>query len=272
LDAIEVRLVSASDAAAGLRRGEFHLGVTGEDLLAEAASGGEVVKLLPLGFGRADLVVAVPKSWIDVETMDDLDEAARLFLARTGARMRVATKYPRQARAFFARHHAADFRIVESTGATEGGPAAGLCEAIVDITSTGATLAANGLKALSDGLILKSQACLLASLASPWDDPVLSACERLLAILEARSAGRSRLVLSWPQASEENARAAIAAFSLREETLEPGKALVAEGDVFAVAAALGKAGVGPISVVRPTYVFAAKSAPILALRAALGVD
>ncbi|MGH7015478.1 MAG: ATP phosphoribosyltransferase, partial [Caulobacteraceae bacterium] len=198
--------------------------------------------------------------------------AARLFLARTGERMRVATKYPRQARAFFARHHAADFRIVESTGATEGGPAAGLCEAIVDITSSGATLAANGLKALSDGLILKSQACLLASLASPWDDPVLSACERLLAILEARSAGRSRLVLSWPQASEENARAAIAAFSLREETLEPGKALVAEGDVFAVAAALGKAGVGPISVVRPTYVFAAKSAPILALRAALGVD
>ncbi|MGH7016955.1 MAG: ATP phosphoribosyltransferase, partial [Caulobacteraceae bacterium] len=83
-----MRLVSASDAAAGLRRGEFHLGVTGEDLLAEAASGGEVVKLLPLGFGRADLVVAVPKSWIDVETMDDLDEAARLFLARTGARMR----------------------------------------------------------------------------------------------------------------------------------------------------------------------------------------
>jgi hypothetical protein len=134
-----------------------------------------------LGFGRADLVVAAPKSWIDVTTMADVDEVAHLFLARTGRRLRVATKYLTQTRAFFARHGIIDYRIVESGGATEGAPAAGAAELITDITTTGATLAANGLKVLADGLILSSQAQLAASLAADWDAARLGAARRLAA-------------------------------------------------------------------------------------------
>src|SRR5271170_1761823 len=176
-DDVQVRLASASDIAGQLHSGEVHLGVTGEDLLRESANGGEarVMLLTPLGFGRADLVVAAPKSWVDVETMADVDDVAHLYLARTGRRLRVATKYLTQTRAFFARHGIVDYRIVESGGATEGAPAAGAAELITDITSSGATLEANGLKVLADGLILSSQAQLAASLRADWDQVRLDA-------------------------------------------------------------------------------------------------
>ena len=111
--------------------------------------------LLKLGFGRADVVVAIPDCWLDVETMADLEEAGALFAAEHGRRMRVATKYPNLTRRFFAAHGVVHYRTVESLGATEGAPAAGLAEAIVDITSTGSTLKANGLRNLSDGIILE---------------------------------------------------------------------------------------------------------------------
>jgi ATP phosphoribosyltransferase len=131
---------------------------------ARRRHGRRVMLLRALGFGRADLVVTAPKSWLDVDTMADIDEVGHAHLAKTGRRLRVATKYVTQTRAFFARHGVADYRIVESSGATEGAPAAGAAELVVDITTTGATLAANGLKILSDGVILKSQAQLTASL------------------------------------------------------------------------------------------------------------
>jgi hypothetical protein len=142
--------------------------------------------LRALGFGRADLVVTAPKSWLDVDTMADIDEVGHAHLAKTGRRLRVATKYVTQTRAFFARHGVADYRIVESSGATEGAPAAGAAELVVDITTTGATLAANGLKILSDGVILKSQAQLTASLITPWTDGQIESLARLLAVVEAK--------------------------------------------------------------------------------------
>ena len=122
LPGAQVRLLSAGDIAEALDAGEVHLGVTGEDLLRERGDDLErrVMLLRPLGFGRADLVVAAPKSWLDVETMADLEEVAHDHLARTGRRMRVATKYLTQTRAFFGRHGVADYRIAESAGATEG--------------------------------------------------------------------------------------------------------------------------------------------------------
>jgi ATP phosphoribosyltransferase len=170
LPGVSVRLLSAGDIAAGLDSGELHLGVTGEDLLRERGDDmdSRVMLLRALGFGRADLVVTAPKSWLDVDTMADIDEVGHAHLAKTGRRLRVATKYVTQTRAFFARHGVADYRIVESSGATEGAPAAGAAELVVDITTTGATLAANGLKILSDGVILKSQAQLTASLIADW--------------------------------------------------------------------------------------------------------
>jgi ATP phosphoribosyltransferase len=121
-----------------------------------------------LGFGSANVVVAVPQAWIDVRTMADLDDVATSFRARHNHRMRVATKYINLTRNFFAAQGVVDYRIVESAGATEGAPAAGTAELIVDITTTGATLAANGLKVLDDGVMLRSHANLVASRDADW--------------------------------------------------------------------------------------------------------
>ncbi len=163
-DGVEVRLLSAGMIAAALDNGDVHLGVTGEDVLRERGEGAmsRVALLKKLGFGFADVVVAAPQAWIDVATMDDVDDVAHAYLARTGGRLRVATKYANLTRAFFAAKGVGDYRIVASDGATEGAPAQGLAELIVDITTTGATLVANGLKILDDGVILRSEANLAA--------------------------------------------------------------------------------------------------------------
>jgi ATP phosphoribosyltransferase len=185
---IEVKLLSAADIASALDDGEIHLGITGEDLLRNTIAKFEkkVTLLQPLGFGFADVVVAVPQAWIDVSTMTDLDDVCTAFHLRHHKRLRVATKYTLLTRSFFAAHGLADYRIVESLGATEGAPASGTAEAIVDITTTGATLAANELKTLDDGTILKSQAQLAASLKARWSPDTLKAAEKLTARIAAR--------------------------------------------------------------------------------------
>lgn len=169
---IDVMLLSSSEIAASLAGGDVHLGVTGEDLIREAVPEleGRIALLKPLGFGFADVVVAVPRSWIDVSTMADLDDICAAYAARHKKRLRIATKYAQLTRKFFAHAGISDYRIVPSAGATEGAPTAGTAEAIVDITTTGSTLKANGLKILDDGVILKSQAQLAMSLAADWND------------------------------------------------------------------------------------------------------
>ncbi|MBX3524401.1 MAG: ATP phosphoribosyltransferase, partial [Xanthobacteraceae bacterium] len=154
---VEVAYLSAADIAASLAQGSIHIGITGEDLVRETIpdADNKVVLLEGLRFGYANVVVAVPQAWIDVRSMEDLDDVATAFHAKRGQRMRVATKYVNMTRAFFAGHGIADYRIVESLGATEGAPAAGTAELIVDITTTGATLAANGLKVIDDGIMLR---------------------------------------------------------------------------------------------------------------------
>ena len=164
LPGVEVAYLSAAEIAAQLAQGTVHLGVTGEDLLREMIPGVEqrVVLIEGLGFGFANVVVAVPQAWIDVRSMADLDDVATAFRLRHDRKMRVATKYVNLTRDFFAAHGIVDYRIVESSGATEGAPAAGSAEMIVDITTTGTTLAANALKVIDDGTILRSQANLVA--------------------------------------------------------------------------------------------------------------
>lgn len=170
LDGVEVAYLSSSEITRQLAQGGAHLGVTGEDLVREMIPAAEnsVILLDQLGFGYANVVVAVPQAWIDVRSMADLDDVATTFRLRRHRKMRVATKYVNLTRAFFAGHSIIDYRIVESLGATEGAPAAGTAELIVDITTTGATLAANGLKAVEDGVILRSQANLVAARAAAW--------------------------------------------------------------------------------------------------------
>ncbi len=181
LDEIEIAYLSAAEITNQLAQGSVHLGVTGEDLVREQIprADDKVVLLEGLGFGFANVVVAVPQAWIDVRGMADLDDVATAFRLKHDRRMRVATKYINLTRGFFARHGVIDYRIVESSGATEAAPAAGTAELIVDITTTGATLAANGLKVVDDGIILRSQANLVASRGADWSDGARE-CARLV--------------------------------------------------------------------------------------------
>lgn len=264
----QVRLLSASDIAEALMAGEVHLGVTGEDLMRERGEDldAKVLLLKALGFGRADLVVAAPKSWLDVETMADLEEVAHEYLARTGRRMRVATKYLAQTRAFFARHGVVDYRITESSGATEGAPASGAAELVVDITTTGATLAANGLKVLADGLILKSQAQLAAGLSASWGPTQVAAAERLLRILEARTAARNSATLTWPATGEPEEAGVVDRLVASGATRRPHGLLVDAGQLADASLALTAAGLGPVTAARPDFVFDVACPPFSALR------
>lgn len=190
LPGVEVAYLSASEITSQLAQGTAHLGVTGEDLVREMIPEPEsrVVFIEQLGFGGANVVVAVPQAWIDVRSMADLDDVATAFRLKHDRKMRVATKYVNLTRAFLTAHGIGDYRIVESAGATEGAPAAGTAELIVDITTTGATLAANGLKVVEDGVILRSQANLIAARTAFWGE-----AERAIArLILDHMAGESR--------------------------------------------------------------------------------
>ncbi len=193
MEGVEIAFLSASEIVAELAAGTAHLGVTGEDLVRERIpdADSKLELLTPLGFGQANVVVAVPQAWIDVKCMADLEDVASAFRARRGERMRVATKYVNLTRQFFAARHVTDYRIVESLGATEGAPAAGGAELIVDITTTGATLAANALKILDDGVILRSQANLVASLTAAWTVAAREAARIILSRIESEDAART---------------------------------------------------------------------------------
>lgn len=184
---IAVSFLSASEIVQHLRDGRVHLGITGEDLVREQVHDAEnrLRFIAPLGFGRARVVVAVPACWIDVRRMADIEAIAPAFRRAHGRHLRVATKYMNLARRHFAAHGISGYRIVESLGATEGTPAAGTADIIVDITTTGSTLAANHLRILEDGEILSSQAWLFASQAAKWT----SAAGRLCDSIAERLAG-----------------------------------------------------------------------------------
>jgi ATP phosphoribosyltransferase len=190
---LAVRFMPAGEIARELVRGGVELGVTGTDLIEEATEASQEVVLpaRPLGFGKADVVVAVPEPWIDVTRMTDLADVAADFRSRHHRWLRIATKYGNLTRRFLARHGMVEYRIVESTGATEAAPAAGTADLIVDITTTGSTLAANALRVLEDGLILKSEAHLFVSRRSSWTPESKARLDQLLVRLGWGSAAFS---------------------------------------------------------------------------------
>ena len=169
IEGVELVLLSASEIPRELAAGRIHFGVTGEDLIQETIPGwaAQIELVAPLGFGHADLIVAAPVAWVDVETLHDLDAAAAQFRAAHGRRLRIATKYHNLARDFLTARGVADYQLVDSQGATEATPLNLTAEAIIDITSSGETIRANHLKPLSDGLILASEAQLCRSRAAP---------------------------------------------------------------------------------------------------------
>ena len=175
---VDLVLLSAGEIPRELAAGRIDLGVTGVDLVRDKLADWEtqVSEVAPLGFGHADLVLAVPACWVDVDTVDDLDAAAAAFRRAHGHRLRIATKYHRLVRQFLAAQGVADYQLVDSQGATEGTVKNLTAEAIADITSSGETLRANHLKILSDGLILQSQATLYraSSATGPEVDALLA--------------------------------------------------------------------------------------------------
>ncbi|MGS4982924.1 ATP phosphoribosyltransferase catalytic subunit [Pseudosulfitobacter pseudonitzschiae] len=185
IDGVSLVLLSAGEIPRELAAGRIHLGVTGTDLVQDKLPLWEqqVEPLEEMGFGEADLIVAVPQAWVDVDTLDDLDAAAAAFRATHGHRLRIATKYHRLVREFLRDAGVADYAIVDSQGATEGTVANETAEAIADITSSGETLRANHLKVLSDGLILRSQATLWRSRVADVADEDRAAMAEVLARL-----------------------------------------------------------------------------------------
>ena len=179
IEGIALVLLSAGEVPRELAAGRIHLGVTGTDLIHEKLALWErqLTEIAPMGFGHADLVLAVPRLWVDVDTLDDLDAAAAAFRDRHGYRLRIATKYHRLTREFLQGAGVADYALVDSQGATEGTVKNETAEAIADITSSGETLRANHLKILADGLILQSQATLWQSRVAayaPEDEAALA--------------------------------------------------------------------------------------------------
>ncbi|MEQ9144034.1 MAG: ATP phosphoribosyltransferase [Parvibaculaceae bacterium] len=277
---VEIAFLSASEIAGNLEQGSIHFGVTGEDLIREnlAAPDTSVELLLKLGFGHADVVVAVPQSWIDVDGMADLDDVALAFHSKRGKRLRIATKYFNLTRSFFASHGINDYRIVESLGATEGAPAAGSAEAIVDITSTGATLAANGLKVLDDGVILKSEANLVASLTADWSKRALFAARAVLDRLDARERAESHMLVAarGPFDAEKMAGDLERHYQCAGDMVSTFKGggelrvICPTAQVQAVAYHLREAGADTVSASKADYLFAAENALYERLAAQLG--
>ncbi|MCV2874750.1 ATP phosphoribosyltransferase [Rhodobacteraceae bacterium XHP0102] len=182
---MQLMLLSAGEIPREMAAGRIHLGVTGTDLVREKIPAWDqaVEELAELGFGFADLVLAVPQCWIDVDCVDDLDAVAADFREAHGMRLRIATKYHRLVRDYLRAAGVADYQLVDSQGATEGTVAHGTAELIADITSTGETLRANNLKILSDGLILRSQAVLFRARGAEWTDGARAALDGLKAKL-----------------------------------------------------------------------------------------
>ena len=182
---VELVLVAAAEIPRELAAGRLHLGVTGIDMVREKLAFWEnrVAETELLGFGEADLIIAVPDFWADVTTLDDLDQAATAFRATHGHRLRIATKYHRLIREFLRENGVSDYQLVDSQGATEGTVKNLTSEAIADITSTGATLTANHLRILEDGLVLSSQAVLYKTRAEVWDDGTRAVWDALRARL-----------------------------------------------------------------------------------------
>ena len=160
---IVINYLHAREIIERLADGSLDIGFSGYDLLMESEINIQknVVVKKKYDFGEATLVVAIPDDWIDVQTMPDLEEIAFEFKDKKKNRLRIATKYPNLTREFMFSRGVTQFKLVKSLGATEIYPFTGSSEIITDITSTGATLKANKLRVLKDGIILKSQACLM---------------------------------------------------------------------------------------------------------------
>jgi ATP phosphoribosyltransferase len=279
LPGVEVAYLSSGEIAQLLAQGAVHFGITGEDLIRETIrdADAKVVLLEPLGFGNANVVVAVPQAWIDVHDMTDLDDVATAFRMKHERKMRVATKYVNLTRAFFSAHGIVDYRIVDSSGATEAAPATGTAELIVDITTTGATLAANALKVIEDGTILRSQANLIAARGANWDVQARELARLVLDRIAAqsRASGFREVRARFPACNEALIKEARERFGIAAPFGGPTSSGMITlhcppARVQALSSFLRDKGAGAVTVGDIGYVFARENTLYAKLEKALG--
>ena len=191
ISGVQVLLISANEIPQELAMGRIDLGVTGQDLVREKLPMWEdtLFELKLLNFGKANLVLAVPNFWIDVDSIDDFDAVAINFRRKNGFRLRVATKYHNLMWSYLRKMGVADYQFIDSQGATEGAIKNNSAEAIADITSSGKTLKANHLKIIGDKPVLSSQATLFVSYVSKWSPAkckILEEFSRRISVNKAR--------------------------------------------------------------------------------------
>ncbi len=162
---IKIIYLHAKEIIQRLSDGTLDIGISGLDLLNESPTNlkKKIDVRKKLDFGLANVVIAIPDDWIDVQTVADLEEVSFDFRDKKNMRLRVATKYPNLTNTFLLSKGVTQYKLVNSLGATETYPFIGSSEIITDITSTGKTLKDNNLRILKDGLILQSKACLLVA-------------------------------------------------------------------------------------------------------------
>lgn len=215
LPGVEVLLHRPADIVEKTASGDVDVGITGYDLVAELAPDDPelIVADEDLGFSRADLVLAVPEAWVDVQSWRDLADLAAEWAAE-GRQLRIATKYHNLVRAFCYRQGINVFTLVDSQGATEAAPVLGYADLIADITETGTTFRENRLKIVAGTNVLRSQACLVAGRRALLDDPgKLDTVRRMLELIEARRRARgfAQVIANVPGSSAEHVGGAILA-------------------------------------------------------------
>jgi len=193
LPEVSVLFQRARDIVQKVADGTVDLGITGLDIVSEGEEDGKKLILLhdDLGYGHCDLVLAVPDTWIDVDSLADIADIALEFRETKGRDLRVATGFPNLTRQFLLENGVPCFAIVAASGAVEAAPAMGYAEIIADLSSTGTTLRANHLKLLGGGLILRSQACLIGNARSLQQrEPVVNVARLVLELIDAKLQGR----------------------------------------------------------------------------------
>lgn len=183
LPGVTVMFQRTADITLKVEEGSADLGIVGLDRYLELRTEGGPTEVVieGLGYGHCELVLGVPDSWIDVNSVADLADLSLEF-REEGRDLRIATKYPRLVERFLLANGVNYFSLVPSSGALEVAPAMGYADMIADISETGATMRENRLKPVSGGSILASEACLIANTASLEADP--EKLERAKALVE----------------------------------------------------------------------------------------
>ena len=276
LPGVEVLLHRPADIVEKVAAGEIDVGISGLDLVEELRGDRDDPLVLydDLGYGRCELVIAVPEAWIDVSTWHDLADLA-VELHGQGRPLRIATKYPALVRRFCYANGINYFRLVDSQGATEAAPGLGYADMVADITETGTTLRDNQLKIVG-GPILRSQACLIGSRRTLRGNPArLAAVKVILELVEAHRRGRAyvQVIANIRGESVEDVGQRVASrpelAGMQGPTVAPvvGAAMgwytvtivVPQEQMLAVVEHLRSLGGGGMAVVPAQYVFDARS-------------